>query len=63
MGSFLAEMTAKMRSPVRLSLAEMDALADAAGQFRGSRELSSAVRRVRRAADAKRQRVQRMAAR
>ena len=61
MGSAMAEMSARWRSPVRLSLAEMEALADAAGQFRGSRDLASAVRRVRQAADRKRQRAMRAA--
>lgn len=61
MSSFLAEMSARLRSPVRLSLAEMDAIADVASQHRGSRELSSAVRRVRRAADRKRRALQRTA--
>lgn len=61
MGAILAELAARTRFSVKLTLSEADALADAAGQFRGSRELNSALRRVREAADRKRRAAMRMA--
>jgi hypothetical protein len=58
-GALMAELAARRRAPVRLSLAEMEALATVADQFRGSRDLASAVTRVRLAADRRRRAVAR----
>jgi len=58
----LAGLAERMRFPVRLTLAEADVLAAAAGQYRGkNRDLDSAVTRVRRAAGRKRASVARIA--
>ena len=57
----MAELAARWRTGVRLNLPELDALLAVTGEYRGSRDLNSALRRLEQARDRRRRTVNRAA--